>query len=137
MTNLKQIMSAAWTAARQGAATFGGSARSYIAEALKAAWAKTKAPKPVTLEDIAAEMNKRLEVYQAKVWNGRRVYVNFVGFNARFAGDKNAKCFYDPKLGWVIEGLKGTMSSDFSSSIKTFAREFCWKAFWNRDPKAV
>lgn len=133
--NLKNIMTAAWTAARAAAGKFGGSSRAYIAEALRQAWEAAR--KPATLEDIAAAIEARPEVARASVWNGRRVYVNFVGFSAKFAGDKNARCFYEAGRGWVIEGLKGNMSSQFSDSIKTFAREFCWKAFWNRDPKAV
>lgn len=38
----RTLMTTAWTIARDGAARFGGSVRSYIALALKAAWARIK-----------------------------------------------------------------------------------------------
>lgn len=38
MTNTRKIMIQAWTTARSAAAKFGGSAKSFIAEALRMAW---------------------------------------------------------------------------------------------------
>ena len=82
------------------------------------------------LTALATEVAARPEVASAKVWNDRRVYVNFVGFDGSKAGDRNAKCYYDAKAGWVIDGLKGTMSSEFNRSIRAFAADHCRSAFW-------
>lgn len=117
--NTKQIMTTAWTIAREGAKKFGGSVRSYIAAALRQAWIAAR--KPATLEDVADAANKLECVYRASVWNGRRVYINLTGFNPQFAGDKNLKVFFDAKLGWKVEGLKGNMSRAITSSLNAFA----------------
>lgn len=72
------------------------------------------------LNEIAAEVAARPEVSSASVWKDRRVYVNFVGYNSRFAGDRNHKVYYDIKAGWVEDGNKGTKSSAYSDSFAKF-----------------
>lgn len=73
---------------------------------------------------IAAEMNDKPYVYSASNWNDRRVYINLMGKNARFAGDRNLKAYYDAKTGWAFEGFKGTMSAEFLESFEAFRAEF-------------
>lgn len=75
------------------------------------------------LIEIAKEIEARPEVYSVNVWKDRRVYVNFVGYNPRFAGDRNHKVYYDIKAGWVEDGNKGTKSSAYSSSVAKFYNE--------------
>lgn len=116
--NLSSIFTAAWTAAREAAARFGGKARQFFALSLKAAYAAARAPK--TLAEIAKQASDHAGVYAANVWNERRVYINFVGYNRTFAGDRNLKVFYDPKLGWVVEGTKGIISSAMRRSAVAF-----------------
>lgn len=78
------------------------------------------------LNQIALEIAELPEVYSARVWDNRRVYVNITGRNDKFAGDRNAKVFFDAKLDrWVIDGLKGCMSGEFLRNIKAFAAVRC------------
>ena len=56
MTNLKNIMTAAWTMAREGQAKFGGSVRQYLAAALKSAWAA--ASKKIDRKMIARALDR-------------------------------------------------------------------------------
>lgn len=76
------------------------------------------------LQDIAAEVATRPEVHSVNVWKDRRVYVNFVGYNPKFAGDRNHKVYYDIKAGWVDEGHKGTKSRDYSDSYAAFYKAY-------------
>jgi hypothetical protein len=83
------------------------------------------------LNEILAEVQKLPEVYSAKIWEDRRIYINITGAKKDFAGDRNAKIFYDAKTErWHIEGLKGTMSSEFGANIRKFAETRCRSAFW-------
>lgn len=50
---MKNVMTMAWEIARKGATQFGGSVKSYFAEALKLAWAQIKAPVAVTVELVS------------------------------------------------------------------------------------
>ena len=81
----------------------------------------TEAP---NLQKIAEALNAKPYVYEAKIWNEKRVYVNFVGADKGFAGDRNLKAYYDPKLGWVHEGLKGTMSRACRASFESFYADY-------------
>lgn len=81
------------------------------------------------LTAIVAEITQLPEVYSAKIWDGRRVYVNIVGYDRAFAGDRNAKVYYDLKLGWQIDGLKGNRSSTFGHNLRSFADKYCPRAF--------
>jgi hypothetical protein len=84
-----------------------------------------------TLQQIAAETAALPEVETAKIWQDRRVYVSIVGRNSSFAGDRNASVYYDGKAQkWRIDGLKGTMSSEFKANIRKFAETRCREAFW-------
>lgn len=84
-----------------------------------------------TLTEIAAEIATLPEVHSASVWQDRRVYVNIAGRNNSFAGDRNAKVYYDASAQqWRIDGLKGTMSSEFYRNIRKFAETRCRSAFW-------
>ena len=74
-----------------------------------------------TLDQIAAEVAEYSEVASAKVWNDRRVYINFVGFDRSFAGCRNLKVYYDAKTGWRFEGDKGTYASEFIRNARSFA----------------
>jgi hypothetical protein len=83
------------------------------------------------LNAIVTEISKLNEVYGAKIWNDRRVYVNITGAKKDFAGDRNAKVFFDAKDGkWHIDGLKGCMSQEFGANIRKFAETRCRTAFW-------
>lgn len=73
------------------------------------------------LEKIRIEAEMFHGVYSATIWNGRRVYVNFVGFDRSFAGCRNLKVYYDAKAGWRFEGDKGTYPSEFISNARKFA----------------
>lgn len=74
-----------------------------------------------TLEAIAADAMQRPEVYDAKIWDNRRVYINFVGYDRSFAGCRNLKVYYDSKAGWRFEGAKGTYPSEFINNARAFA----------------
>lgn len=73
------------------------------------------------LIEIKTEAEKFEGVYSASVWNDRRVYVNFVGFDRSFAGCRNLKVYYDVKAGWCFDGDKGTYASDFIRNARAFA----------------
>ena len=49
----------------------------------------------LTLQEIAEAAEKMNFVETATVWKERRVYVNLVGANRSFAGDRNLKAYYD------------------------------------------
>lgn len=72
------------------------------------------------LHAIAAEVAEHPAVYSAKVWNDRRVYVNLVGADRGFAGDRNLKVFFDAKLGWVFEEGRGIRTSALNASLDQF-----------------
>lgn len=88
-----------------------------------------------TAAEIIAEVEMRPEVHSAKLWESgavKRVYVNIVGRDNAKAGDRNAKVYWDSKRQrWLIDGLKGNMSSEFARNIRSFARVYCPSAFWN------
>lgn len=56
MASKSEIFAAAWTAARKGAAKFGGSAREFFSESLRMAYAffKARAVKPASVETTTA-----------------------------------------------------------------------------------
>lgn len=83
-----------------------------------------------SINDILAEISALPEVYSAKIWEGRRIYVNIAGRDTAKAGDRNAKVYWDSKTGWHIDGLKGAMSGTFSANIRRFASVYCRSAFW-------
>ena len=70
------------------------------------------------LNQIAKEIAELDVVASASVWNDRRVYVNLVGFDRSFAGDRNTKVFFDPKTGWNADLGKGTTSRKFYDSLE-------------------
>lgn len=77
MTN---IMTTAWEIARKGAAKFGGSVKSYFAQALKMAWALSRKATTMTVT-LAAGSNKN-KTYVAQItgtdvkWGLKREFVN-------------------------------------------------------------
>jgi len=75
------------------------------------------------LDTIIDQIKDRADVYSAKIWNDRRVYVNLTGADSSFAGDRNIKVYYDIKSGWVIDGMKGTMSTLCAHSLASFREE--------------
>jgi len=77
----------------------------------------------ITLQEIAAAAENKSFVETATVWRERRVYVNLVGANRSFAGDRNLKVYYDGRR-WVFDGYKGTMSRDFADSFAAFRAEY-------------
>ena len=83
-----------------------------------------------TISEIIAEVSALPQVDSAKPWEGRRVYVNIAGRNNSFAGDRNAKVWWDAKTGWHIEGLKGNRSATFGANLRAFAAIYCRSAFW-------
>lgn len=83
-----------------------------------------------TISEIIAEVSPLPMVERATVWDGRRVYVNIAGRDNSFAGDRNAKVWWDAKTGWHIDGLKGTRSATFGSNLRAFAAVYCRSAFW-------
>lgn len=74
-----------------------------------------------TLEEIAAEARAHPGVSSAKVWNNRRVYVSFVGFDGSFAGCRSLKVYYDKDLGWTKDKHKGFAPEKFSENARAFA----------------
>ena len=74
-----------------------------------------------TLAEIKAEAEAFAGVSSANIWNDRRVYINFVGYDRSFAGCRNLKVYYDIKTGWQFEGAKGTYTSDFARNARAFA----------------
>lgn len=85
------------------------------------------------LYDIVAEVKDLPEVYSVNVWKDRRVYVNITGRNTKFRGDYNTKVYYDGKMQkWIIEGMKGTFSSDFWRNIQAFAETRC-RHYFHKD----
>lgn len=73
-----------------------------------------------TLKEIKAEVEAFEGVYSASIWNDRRVYVNFTGFDRSFAGCRNLKVYYDIKSGWRFEGDKGNYTSEFIRNARAF-----------------
>lgn len=80
------------------------------------------------LATMAKQLLDRPDVYTAKVWQDRRIYVGLTGYDKSWAGDRNLKMYYDPKLGWVYEGFKGLMSHGFRASFASFCADFLPKA---------
>jgi hypothetical protein len=76
---------------------------------------------PKTLSEIAAEAKAFPGVYAAKIWQDRRVYINFVGYDTSFAGCRNLKIYYDVKAGWRIDGIRGNLSREFAANARAFA----------------
>ena len=62
---MRNVMVRAWEIAKEASAKFGGSAKEYIAEALRMAWKEAKAPKYVTLELRAP--NRKSKTWVAKI----------------------------------------------------------------------
>lgn len=72
------------------------------------------------LQDAATAAEALDFVYSVKIWKDRRVYVNLVGADFGFAGDRNLKIFWDPKMGWVADLPKGTMTSACHDNWQAF-----------------
>lgn len=73
-----------------------------------------------TLAEIKTEAELVAGVAAAKIWNDRRVYINFAGYDSKFAGCRNLKVYYDIKAGWRMEGDKGTMAAEFARNARAF-----------------
>lgn len=86
---MKNVMTKAWEIARKGAAQFGGSVKSYFAEALKIAWVEIKNV-ATTIEIALAEGSRNYKSWVAEI-TGTDVKYGFKrGFiNAR--EDENIK----------------------------------------------
>ena len=72
------------------------------------------------LHAIATELADHPAVYSTNVWNDRRVYVNLVGSDRSYAGDRSLKVFFDAKLGWVFDEGKGIRTSALNASLDQF-----------------
>lgn len=77
-----------------------------------------------SLNQIAAEISAKSYVYNARVWNDRRVYVNLTGRSDRANGDRNLKVYFDSKTGWQIEHGKGYMSDGMIASLNAFRADY-------------
>lgn len=73
------------------------------------------------LAEIVAAAEAHPGVYSAKIWNDRRVYINFVGSDRGFAGCRNLKVYFDIKAGWRFEGDKGNYPAEFIRNARAFA----------------
>ena len=77
---MKNIMTTAWEIAKNGAAKFGGSVKSYFAQALKMAWALSRKAATITVT-LAPGSNKN-KTYVAQItgtctkWGLKREFVN-------------------------------------------------------------
>lgn len=76
------------------------------------------------LDEVKTELDGKAYVYSTSIWKDRRIYLNLVGANRTFAGDRNLRVFFDEKIGWVYEGFKGTMSNAHTSSFDAFVAEY-------------
>jgi hypothetical protein len=74
-----------------------------------------------TLNEVKAEIEKLPCVYSASIWNERRVYVNLIGQDKSWNGDRTARVYFESKLGWVIDKGKGFTSTAFQKSLDDFA----------------
>lgn len=63
---MKNVMTIAWGIAKEGAAKFGGSVKAYFAEALKMAWAETKAV-ATKIEIALAEGSRKHKSWIAEI----------------------------------------------------------------------
>jgi hypothetical protein len=83
-----------------------------------------------TLAQIVDQVSQLPEVYSAKVWMDKRVYVNIAGRDNARAGDRNIKVYFDGGQNkWVIDNIKGCMSASFSHNLKAFAKARCPQYF--------
>ena len=73
------------------------------------------------LKEIAKQAEAHEGVSSTNIWNDRRVYVNFAGFDRGFAGCRNLRVYYDLKKGWTFEGDKGTYPREFIANAREFA----------------
>lgn len=87
LSSLTKIMKAAWTIARKAARQFGGKPRPYFAEALRQAWAWSRAPQraepttAITVVAIERETPKAVQI-RVEIENGAQVLRRAIWFPA-------------------------------------------------------
>lgn len=85
---MKNVMTRAWKIAREGQKKFGGKVKEYFQQALVMAWAEAKAPKKVSMEEVAELLKEKLagtaKVNTWERYGKRRIYVN-KGFKQQVA----------------------------------------------------
>lgn len=69
---MKNVMTRAWEIAKAAVKVFGGSAREYIAEALRQAWAESRRPRKVTLE--LRQPNRKQKTWVAQIVGTHDIY---------------------------------------------------------------
>ncbi|TKH43414.1 hypothetical protein C1I60_14040 [Paenibacillus terrae] len=77
---MKNVMKNAWAIARMGAKKFGGSAKLYFVEALRLAWADSRAPKVETVAEKVAR--------------------------AKAMSQEEFDAIVDLKIGFIVDGMK-------------------------------
>ena len=76
----------------------------------------------IDLKEIKKQAEAIEGVYSANIWNDRRVYINFVGYDKSFAGCRNLRVYFDVRIGaWTFEGDKGNYASEFIRNARNFA----------------
>src|SRR5690625_3129636 len=82
---MKNIMVRAWEIAREGQKQFGGKVSEYLSEALKMAWAETKAPKKVEFNTTAGSRKHKSWIAEITgthpKWKLNREFINPVEEN--------------------------------------------------------
>lgn len=117
MTNTSKIFKAAWKAAKEGAAKFGGSSRSYFAEALRQAW-KVAGDKVEALKSMSIVKN-------FKNWKEKRVYITLEAHDNSFAGCRNFQLYIDLATNELVaRAVKGRTPRAFDEQVEELQAAF-------------
>lgn len=123
---MKNVMSRAWEIAREAVKTFGGSVKSYIAEALRMAWAEVKEVKVADWFEnkvLREENGSAFEIFCKIRETEKAIYAMcFIGFNSTGSLARK-KTLWIPKS--VIENAEAIKEiADYESASYAFSFEY-------------
>ena len=112
-TDKSKLMKTAWMLAKQAAAKFGGSVKSFFSESLKQAWR-------MIMDKIQAAIDARIvtKTSEFKKSGHDRIYLTLKGFSWDYAGCKSTKVYRDNKTDeLIVTRGKGIATSEFEKNL--------------------
>ncbi|MDO6588512.1 hypothetical protein Q4543_23845 [Salipiger sp. 1_MG-2023] len=77
-----------------------------------------------SLEQVAKRANDLPDVRSARIWKGKRVYIDLYAKDHTFRGDRNHQLYYCADRGLVSQHGSGITSSNFDEAVEKFLANF-------------
>ena len=77
-----------------------------------------------TLDEIANRADEMPILKSAKVWKGKRVYIELYARNHTYRGDRSHQLYYCADRGMISHAGSGIMTDDYLAAIAQFLGDF-------------